>query len=197
MRFLSERHKVKEHIHPGISDAVFMSSRDGQHFDRRFLEAWIRPDLSPRNWTQRNLITAWGILETSPEEFSLYVGEHYEWDDMRIRRYIVRRHGFASMNAPYSGGMFVTKPIIFKGNKLSINYATSAPGSIRAGIVADGTGWPAPGFSAEDCDVIYGNELEKTITWKGSSDLSKFNGKPIRLKFVMKDADLYSFRFVE
>jgi len=195
MRFMSERYKNRDHQYVGVSDAVFMTSRDGEHFDRTFPEAWIRPDLSPRNWTQRNYITACGVLETSPEEFSLYVGEHYEWDDAFARRYTVRRHGFGSVNAPYAGGAFITKPFVFDGDTLHLNYSTSAPGGIRIGIAADGTGWPACGFSAEDCDVIYGNELDYTVTWRGKSDLSAFRGKSVRLRFLMKDADLYSIRF--
>jgi len=125
----------------------------------------------------------------------MYVGEHYEWDDAGIRRYTIRRHGFASVNAPYSGGMFTTKPFIFTGKELHINYATSAAGSIRVGIVNDGTGWPACGFGAEDCDIIYGNELDHVVTWRGSSDLSQFEGKEICLMFEMKDADLYAIQF--
>jgi len=195
MRFVSERQKIMEHPKVGVSDAVFMSSRDGVNFDRPFTESWIRPGLDRRNWTERNFITAWGIAETSPEEFSLYVCEHYEWDDAYIRRYSVRRHGFGSMNAPYAGGMFVTKPFIFEGSKLHLNYATGAPGSIRVGIVADETGWPASGYSTEECDIIYGNELDAVVTWKGNADLSKFAGKKVALKFEMKDADLYSFHF--
>ena len=148
-----------------------------------------------RNWTQRNYMTTWGILETSPQEFSLYVWEHYRWDDTYVRRYTVRRHGFASMNAPCEGGMFVTKPFIFDGSGLYLNYATSAPGSIRVGIVGNEIDWPAPGYSTEECDIIYGNELDKQVTWRGDGDLSRFRGKPVRLKFEMKDADLYSLCF--
>jgi hypothetical protein len=195
MRFMSERHKIAEHPNVGVSDAVLMSSRDGVHFERPFLESWIRPGLDRRVWTQRNFITAWGIAETSPEEFSLYSCEHYEWDDAYIRRYTVRRHGFGSMNAPYAGGMFVTKPFIFEGSRLHLNYATGAPGFIKVGIVADETGWPASGFSTEECDILYGNELDAVVSWKGNSDLSKFAGKKVALKFEMKDADLYAFHF--
>jgi len=195
MRFMPERYKVSEHPHVGISDAVFMTSRDGVHFTRKFLDSWIRPDLDQRNWTQRNYITAWGILETSPQEFSLYVGEHYEWDDAYIRRYTVRRHGFASMYAPYEGGMFVTQSIRFTGDSLFLNYSTAAPGYIRVGIVADDTGWPVKGFSTEECDIIYGNELEHRVTWKGNGDLSRFAQTSIRLKFEMKAADLFALHF--
>lgn len=194
MRFMPER--SKDCTQPvGLSDAVFMSSRDGIHFDRTFMEAWIRPNLDPRNWTQRNFITAWGILDLSPEEHSLYVCEHYEWDDAYIRRYTVRKHGFASMHANYTGGRFVTKPLIFDGDKLFLNYATSAVGHVKVGIIDNGTGWPAGMYSSEECDIIYGNELEKVVSWRGKTDLSKFRGKPIRLAFDMKDADLYSFHF--
>lgn len=195
MRFMAERFKIEEHPHVGISDAVFMSSRDGVHFSRNFLDSWIRPDLDRRNWSQRNYITAWGILETNLEEFSLYVGEHYEWDDAYVRRFSVRKHGFASMYAPYNGGMFVTRPLIFKGDSLFLNYSTAAPGYIRVGIVADETGWPAKKFSTEECDIIYGNELSHQVTWKNNGNLSSFEGKSVRLKFEMKAADLFSFKF--
>lgn len=195
MRFMYDRHRVASHPHPGVSDGVLLTSRDGVHFERTFMEGWIRPDLSERSWTQRNYPAAFGILETSPEEFSIYVMEHYEWDDCCARRFSIRRHGFASVNAPYAGGKFVTKPFIFTGKELHLNYATSAAGHIRVGIVDDGTRWPACDFSTEDCDIIYGNDLDRVVTWKGSSDLSQFEGKAIRLRFDMKDADLFAIQF--
>lgn len=197
MRFMHDRHKIPACPYPGVSDGVLMTSRDGVCFDRTFLEGWLRPELGERCWTQRNYITVWGMLETAPDEVSIFVGEHYEWDDAGLRRYSIRKHGFASMHANYSGGMFVTKPFRFSGKKLRLNYATSAAGGIRVGIVGDGTGWPACDFSSEDCDLIYGNELDREVSWRGESDLSRFEGKMIRLKFEMKDADLYAIQFTE
>jgi hypothetical protein len=47
----------------------------------------------------------------------------------------------------------------------------------------------------EDCDIIYGNDLDRVVTWKGSSDLSRFEGKAIRLRFDLKDADLFAIQF--
>ncbi|MBO9605655.1 MAG: hypothetical protein J7639_06875 [Paenibacillaceae bacterium] len=193
MRFMPERHKIAEHSKVGVSDNVLMTSRDGVKFDRPFLEAWMRPGLDQRNWTQRSMMPAWGVLETSPEEFSFYVNEHQQWDDSYIRRVTVPRHRFASVHGDYSGAVFTTKPFIVEGDALYLNYATSAPGSVRVGIIDD-TGWPASYYSSEDCDVIYGDELERKVTWRGSSDLSKFKGKPIRLKFELKDADIYALR---
>jgi hypothetical protein len=187
MRFVGSRKKWADYDCPGVSDAVFMSSRDGVHFDRTFMEPWIAPGTDPRNWTQRNFITACGILETGPEEFSLYVNEHYQWDDSYIRRYSVRRQGFGAMHAGWRGGTFTTKPVIFDGDAFYLNYATSAVGSVRVGILDE--------FSLEDCDEIYGNELDKQVTWNGNGDVSGLAGKAVRLVFELKDADLFALRF--
>lgn len=193
MRFMPERHKVPD-ADVGVSDNVMMSSRDAVNWDRPFMEAWVRPGLDRRNWTHRCMAPAWGILQTTPEEFSMYITEHYYWDDCYIRRVTVPRHRFASVHGDDSGGIFTTKPIVVEGKSLMINFATSAPGSIRVGII-DEEGWPFAPYSTENCDVIYGDELDCTVTWRGSSDLSKFANKPIRLKFELKSADMYALRF--
>ncbi len=195
-RFVPLRTKM---MHPpewgfGVSDAVFMSSRDGVHWDRTFLEAWVRPGLDERNWTQRNNMTAWGILETAADEFSLYISEHYDWPTNRLRRLTVRRHGFASMHAGAAQGEFLTKPLTFTGKELIINYSTSAAGSIQA-EVQDLDGQPLPGFVLAECPEIFGDEVEHVVSWKGAKDVSRFAGRTVRLRFVMKDADLYALRF--
>ena len=74
---------------------MFLSSRDGVNWDRTFLEAWVRPGPDNRNWTQRSYMPAWGIVQLDPAEFSMYITEHYEWPDHRLRRITARRHGFA------------------------------------------------------------------------------------------------------
>ena len=58
------------------------------------------------------------------------------------------------------------------------------------------------GFALEESPLIWGDEIEGKVTWvrthsKGTSDrpLRRIAGSPVRLRFVMKDADLYSFRF--
>ena len=195
MRFLHERYKNPECSAVGVSDNVIMSSRDGLHWSRPHLESWVRPGLDPQNWTHRNLITAQGILETG-DEFSLFINENYAWDSSYIRRVTVPRHRFSSVHADRGGGVLLTKPILIEGDKLRINYATSAPGSVRVGLV-DENGWPLGGFSTEDCDLIYGDELEKDVTWHGRSDLSFLRGKAAQLKFELTDADLFALQIVK
>src|SRR5690606_38022794 len=99
-----------------------------------------------------------------------------------------------SLNAPYQGGSFLTKPFIFTGNELELNYSTAAAGEIRIEI-QDENGQPIPGFSMEESNAIIGNEIAGIARWNDNTDLSPLQSKPIRMYVYMKDADLYSIRF--
>jgi len=37
--------------------------------------------------------------------------------------------------------------------------------------------------------------LEKTVSWKGKTDLSSLCGKALRLRFVMRSCKLFAFQF--
>lgn len=193
MRFIPDRKVIESHPHPGISDAVFMSSRDGVNWDRCFREAWIRPGPDERNWTDRSNMAAWGIVQVDPGEFTMYVSEHYRHPDNRLRRITVRRHGFASLHAGADGGEFVTKPLKFSGKSLILNYATSAAGSVQVEIL-DLSNKTVPGFTLADMPPRYGDELDGVMRWKGGSDLSSLIGQPVRFRVVLKDADVYALR---
>ncbi|MGC8644554.1 MAG: hypothetical protein ACP5XB_32215, partial [Isosphaeraceae bacterium] len=79
---------------------------------------------------------------------------------------------------------------------LSLNFATSAAGNLRVEI-DDNAGRPLAGFALADCDEVFGDSLDRTVTWKGNPDLSPLAGKPVHLRVVMSDADLFSFQFVD
>lgn len=183
-RFVPERTKRAGYKEPGVSDAVFLSSRDGLHWSRPFREAWVRPGPDPYNWTQRSNMPASGIMETGDGEFSLYLSEHYDWPDHRLRRVSVRRHGFASVHADFGGGEFTTRPLVLTGPRLLLNYATSAAGSVQVELL-DATGKPLA-----QSKPLFGDELE------GASELNlaPWIGKPVKLRFTLKDADLYALQ---
>ncbi len=184
----------------GLSDGLFMTSRDGQHF-HRWGEAYIRPGLQEDRWESRNNMIAWGILETAsdlpsaPKELSIFSTERfYREPGSRLRRFTLRMDGFVSANAPLKGGELVTKSFTFEGGQLSLNMATSAAGSVRVEI-QDGDGAALKGHRLSDCDEIYGDDLERMVTWKGSADVSALAGTSVRLRFAFSDADLYSLQF--
>jgi hypothetical protein len=184
----------------GVSDAVYMTSRDGLHF-KRWSEAFLRPGLQPERWETRNNMTAWGILETAndlptaPKELSIFTTEgYYRGAACRLRRFTVRVDGFVSVHAPLKGGELITRRLTFAGGALSLNTGTSAAGSVRVEI-QDAHGKALKGYTLRDCDEIYGDYLERTVTWKGAADVSALAGQPVRLRFALRDADLYSLQF--
>jgi hypothetical protein len=83
----------------------------------------------------------------------------------------------------------VTKPLLVEGDKLVLNYATSAAGSIRFEIQR-ASGQPLPRLALRETPVLWGDAIEAVIPLA-----TPLAGVPIRVRFVMKDADLYSIRF--
>jgi len=176
------------------SDGMFMTSRGGNRYDRTFREAFFRPGLDPGNWVSRTVMAAWGVVPTGPGEMSVYYGQHDGQKTAHLLRCTLRTDGFASVNAPFSGGEMVTKPLLFAGRELEINYSTSAAGSLRVEI-QDVEGKPIPGFMVDECIEIVGDQIERVVQWKAGADVSSLSARPVRLRFAMKDADLYSLRF--
>ena len=196
MRFLPERTLDTEDMdypQEGLSDAVFMSSRDGLHWDRTFRHAWLRPGREQRNWTHRSQTPAVGIIDTGEGEWSMYIAEHYGWNDNRLRRVTVRPWGFASLFAEQHGEA-LTKPFTFNGGRLLLNYATSAAGSLRV-EVQQGDGTPIPGFTLDKSQIMFGDQIENAARWQDGTDVSSLQGRVVRLRIVLKDADLFSIRF--
>ncbi len=186
-----------------ITDVLFMASRDGRRF--HVLPAAILPPGIQRNgaWFYASGGKALGMVETesafagAPPELSIYASENArQAAPARLRRYTFRMDGFVSVRASLFGGELLTKPLIFSGNQLEINFSTSAGGSLRVEM-QDQDGKPIPGFSLDECHLQYGDQLDRVVVWKTGSDLSEFAGGPVRLRFQLKDADLYSLRFPE
>lgn len=200
-RALGEAQAKGLDVHPkgggvqDISDGVLMTSRAGStRFDRTFLEAFVRPGIGPAHWVSRTNYPACGIVQTGPAEMSIYVQRHYGQKSAHLERLTLRLDGFASVRAPLRGGELLTRPLRFTGKELEMNYSTSAAGFVRV-EVQDASGKPIRGFTLDDCPEVIGDEIERVVAWKGGKDLSKLAGQPVRLRFVMKDADLFSIRF--
>lgn len=195
------RSSVSERYGAAVTDGLFMSSRDGRTF-RRWGEAFVRPGLRPQDsWTYGDNYQSWGVVETEPDmpgappELSFYLTEGY-WrgESTAFRRYTLRMDGFVSVEAPLSGGELVTRPLVFEGSRLTLNLSTSAAGSIRVEL-QEADGRPIEGFSLDECTEVIGDEIERTVSWREGGDLARLAGRPVRVRFLMSDADLYALRF--
>lgn len=178
------------------SDAILMSSRGGSNYDRLFMESFIRPGIGLKNWVSRSNYPALNVVQTGPDEMSIYVNQDYAQPTAHLHRYSMRLDGFSSLSASFAGGEVITKPFTFSGRELEINFSTSAAGEIRIAF-EDESGKVISGFSKDDCDALIGNEIARTVSWKGNTNVGKLAGKEVRLRIYLKDADLYSFQFEE
>lgn len=133
-----------------------------------------------------------GIVQTRKYELSMYGVENLKTSSCRIRRGTLRLDGFVSVHAPYQKGYFITPPLVFRGRHLWISYSTSAVGFVRVEI-QDEAGQAIHGFEEVDCAELFGDEVDRMVGWGSRGKVKSLEGKTIRLKFVLKDADLYSF----
>ena len=185
----------------GPLDIQFAFSRDGIH--------WVRPDRRPfiylgeaGNWDKGCAYMVTGVALRGRETWLYYgvVGyTHGDYDASQdhytgtITRAVLRRDGFVSVQAGIEPGEFITPPLEFEGKHLFVNVRTSAGGHLRVAVL-DTSGAPYKNLGAGECVPINGNYISKEVVWP-DGDLSLYAGKPVRLRFVLRDADLFSFQF--
>lgn len=186
-RFLPRRQQV---------EPTFMAGRDGRTFHR-----WLEPVI-PRTAPEdrdgnRSNYMAWGLVQLPgrPREYSVYATEaYYSGPSSRLRRFTYRVDGFVSLRGEKKGGELVTRPLTFDGRRLSVNFATRPGGAVRIELQSP-DGEPLAGFSLAEAQPLRGDEIKQTAAWKKGVDVSTLAGNPVRLRFVVKEADVFSFRF--
>jgi len=185
-------------VNPGyfkdVSDSVLITTRGGDRYDRLFPEGLIKPEPGLENWTSRTNYPALNIVPTGDGEMSFYVQKGYGQPNHRLHRYRLRTDGLVAARAPWRGGELLTRPFRFEGTRLVINFATSAAGGVRVELL-DETGRPSRGYSLSESVEQIGNEIAREVTWTGGPAVGSLAGRTVRLRFVMRDADLYSIRF--
>ncbi|MBI3943958.1 MAG: hypothetical protein HY326_13150 [Chloroflexi bacterium] len=106
-----------------------------------------------------------------------------------------------SMSTGTFPSILYTKPLIFNGTELRLN-ADGSRGEIRVELtraekreIADIHTEPViPGFSFQDCRPILDNATAQRVGWAQGGDLAAFAGQSIRLRFYIRNADLYGFQ---
>ena len=105
----------------------------------------------------------------------------------------LRRDGFVSLDpAGSAGGDLLTKPFAWAQGILRVNADVEVGGEVVVEVVDAGSSHPLPGWSAGDCQPLHGDQLAGEIKWRGSSS-GPSHSTPIRLRFHLRNASLYSF----
>jgi len=169
------------------TDITLIFSRGGGPILRPFPGGWIRPGLDPKRWGNRSNYLALNIVETRPDELSLYHNRSQV-------RYTLRPDGFISLHAGINGGKWQSQPLRYGGGELEFNVATSAGGSLLVELQNE-EGKALPGYSFADSPLFYGDSLAYRPQWKGERRGILAEGQIFRLCCKLADADLYSFTF--
>ena len=101
---------------------------------------------------------------------------------------------FVAVVADASGGDFTTPPLLYQGNRITLNVEVREGGAVRVGLL-DENNQPVPGRSVDDCIPLTGDGLSTAVQWKAGSDVSSRAAVPTRLTFSLANARLYGFRF--
>jgi len=178
----------------------------------------------------RDVYTAYiadGMVRRGDEIWQYYFGEnqyHSAWKQNKsgnaVYRLVQRLDGFVSADAPYDReATMITKPILFKGNRLLLNIDTDATGYAQVGFL-DKNNNPLPGFSVDDCIYINGDFINTAVEWfpnwktfrayenkkieelSGISDqfiftkdVSSLQGREVKLVFRLRGCKLYAMQF--
>ncbi len=193
--------RMKEHTRYGfdLTDAMFMCSRDGYHW-KISDEAIVTggPEYA-KNWIYGDCYFAPTLLETparlegQDKELSLYTsdGDWIPETKAQFIRYTIRIDGFASRHAGRDTRILMTKPFRFDGTELEMNFRTSAAGYVQV-TLCDVNGRPYEGYRSA---LLFGDKIDRRVDFKESLEFFTKYDIPVRIRFEMAEADVYSFKF--
>ena len=183
-------------------------SRDGIHWNRPFpgtfvLErgedpAWdsrLSIPVAPVVHDQRIWCYYWGENMPYTVDAIRKVKDGWVQDGRRIQRATglatLRMDGFVSMAAPGEGSV-TTRLLDTPGGRMTVNARVG--GDLRAEIL-DEDGNVIPGYEVHQCRPVSGDSLRHAITWGNGPDLVPGRKAGFRIRFHLRDTDLYAFQF--
>jgi len=186
-------HYQEERCGLATTDCLFMYSRDGLVWhkgDEAFMTAGYE---GAHNWVYGDCYPAYGFVDNGGPNLFMYCAERYRSPGYPkpIARYEIRKDGFGCIMAGGKEAVVVTKPLTFEGSDLHLNFESSAAGHIYVDVL-DADGNP---LADKKSFEVYGNNIDRKVCFADGTDFAEFSGKPVRLRFTMQEAKLYSMWF--
>ena len=176
-----------------VTDAIFMFSRDGETW-HRYNEAFFTPGYeTEQNWVYGDCYSAYNLIDSGRESYYMYdKGWHRSVGQPKpLYRFEIRKDGFACWMADGQERVLVTKPLVFEGAELHLNFQTSAAGHIYVDVL-DENGEALPGAASFE---LFGDTIDRNVYFEDGGSFAKYAGRPVRLRFRMLDAKLFSMCF--
>lgn len=181
---------------PELNDVCLGYSRDGFHFHRPDRRPFLAMSERKGDWNWGNVQSAGGGCVIVGDKLHFYCSgrsgspENPEAGGSTGLA-ILRRDGFASLDAGDLEGTITTRPLLFTGKHLFVNLDAKA-GQLRAELL-DANGQAIAPFTRENSVPITGDSTKQSVAWKGVEDLSAVANKPVRIRFHLKQGRLYAF----
>lgn len=175
-----------------VTDSIFMCSRDGEMW-HRYNEAFRKNGYENEdNWVYGDGGMCYGFVDSGRETYYMYEAEKVRsmGKPKPLRRYEIRKDGFACIMAGGDEKVVITKPLVFEGSELHLNFSGSAYGYMYVDVLDENCNPISP-----ESYEIYGDTIDRTVIFPDGSDFSAFAGKTVRLRFRMRDTKLYSMKF--
>ena len=179
----------------GVGYTSLAWTRDGEHWVRD-LEPFFEPDPDPKAWDHAHAWMDWQ-LPVGDEVYIYYGGYKYghkmgRWEGRQIGLVKMPRDRYVSRDADTDGGSLLTPPAVLAGTKMTVN--AEVKGELRVRLL-DEKGEPIAGFDADDCESVRGDNLRHPVKWK--APLATLQNRPVKIEFVLRDAQLYGFDLAE
>lgn len=185
---------------PKLLDLELGFSRDGFHWDRPDRQGFILGSRTEGSWDRAYLHSTAGMFVLLNDQLVFpYMGtsgtspsgKHGMYTGGSIGLAMLRRDGFASMDAGVKKGILTTRPVKFNGKYLFINV--DAPIGELCVEILDKNEQAIVPFSLENCEPVTADKTLQAVNWKGASDLSSIAGKDVKFRFHLTNGKLYSF----
>ena len=169
-------------------------SRDGFHWHRPDRRPFASVNESVGAWNWANVQSAGGGCLVVGDKLYFYVSgrqQSRKTGHNTTGLAILRRDGFASMDAGSDEGALTTRPLRFSGKHLFVNLA-APKGGLRAEVL-DQEGRVLEPFTRANCTPVTSDLTLAEVKWNGAKDLSSVSGKPVRFRVHLRDGSLYAF----
>lgn len=190
---------------PKLTELQLAFSRDGFHWDRTCRETFIGATLQKANWERGYVHSVGGVCNVVGDKLYFYytafrgnesnLNPLQYWSGMYANAStglaVLRRDGFASMDALAKEGMLLTRPVKFSGKYLFVNIESSK-GCLYVEVCQE-DGKPLAGFTHSDCLPVRADSTKHLVVWKNGDSLESFALKPVRFKFYLANAKMYAF----
>lgn len=179
----------------GVWEFYMSPSRDAVNYDFS-LAAYPRKPLIPRGgdgaFDKDCARPPSNIITKNNEHWIYYLATNERWGarkwDARLALAKLRLDGFFFLKAKNEEGTIITKPFVFDGESLEVN-TSSLNGYIKIEMLDQDGNTVASSKTYRGYDNIRLNP-----EWNERNSLKQFKGENIRLKFILMNSKIFSFK---